>query len=347
MHSTLTTKLASHDFITGMDIGGSKIHIADTLSTTTWRHATNDFPDIYALFDRYFAKMGKKPRVIVVAMAGPRDDDTGQIKLTNSKWPAFDPHEAQERHPETTFITINDMGATMAGVLEESSMNLQTLKAGAPTRTGTKLTITISTGIGVGAAAWDEYAKRYIILASEAGHAGFQPQSMEEAGYIEYLHRKHAHASFELAVAGKYGLDNLVNYYLERMPSPELAAAIERARQASRPTGGVLLEFASQGKGKTQEIAHSILDYLGAIIGDTLADLAISYKAGGGIYLTGSVSLALGEYLARNTQMLARFSRPRSVHSQWVDKIPLYLLTSPDIAVVGTLLLAKRAAATG
>lgn len=342
MSSPSTLKLASNDFVVGMDIGGTKIHIADTLSTTTRRYATGDFPDIYALFDTYFKKMGQTPRAVAVAMAGARDDDTGAIKLTNSSWPTFYPQEAAERYPDTVFTTANDMVATIAGVLEESSMNLQLLKAGAPTKTGTKLVVALGTGVGVSAAAWDSHAKRYVFLESEAGHGGFQPQSKEEAAYIEYLHKKYPHASFELAIAGKYGIDNLVDYCLEIMKSPDLEAAITRARANGRPTGAVLLEFATQGKGKAQTTAHYILEFLGSIVGSTLADLAVSYRASGGIYLSGSVALALGEYLAQNTQMPVRFIRPRSVHSQYIDKIPIYLLTSPDIAVAGALILAKR-----
>jgi glucokinase len=328
------------DLITGVDVGGTKVHIADTVSTTVRRYNTPDYESMDAVLDDYFQTMGARPAKVAVGMAGPRDDETGEIKLTNNHWPAFNPLEATDKYG-IEFTTANDMVATTAGVLAETGVDLLPLKSGTPTRTGTKMVVALSTGVGAAAAVWDSHSKRYVILAGEGGHIGFQPKTEEEQEYLNYLHKKYPHASAELALSGKHGIDNLVDHSLETLEAPRLAGAVERAREDNRPVGSVLIEIATQGEGADQEAAQAILRKMGAMVGSVLRDLTVAYKATGGVYLTGSVALALSEYFAENTELKDRFVRKGAVHDSWLENVPISLVTDPNVAVVGALALAK------
>lgn len=329
------------NLIAGIDVGGTKIHIADTISTTVRRYNTADYPDMDAVLEEYFHTMKAIPASIAVGMAGPRDDETGEISLTNTPWPAFNPSEASVKYG-TSFTTANDMVATAAGVLHETGIDLLTLKPGAPTSTGTKVVLALSTGIGVAATVWDSRSKRYVILASEGGHIGFQPKTAEEAEYLLYLHQKYPHPSAEIALSGKHGIDNLVDHMLESSTVDKLASSINKARNDNRPVGAVLHEYATEGQGADQAAAHRVLAQLGAMIGSVIRDLACAYKATGGVYLTGSVALALSEYLFENTELKQRFVRVGATHDTWLEKVPVYLVTDPNVAVVGALELAKQ-----
>lgn len=57
--------------------------------------------------------------------------------------------------------------------------------------------------------------------------------------------------------------------------------------------------------------------------------------------MCGSVSLALGEYLAENTEMNNRIIRHGAVFDGHLAKIPLHLVTNPNVAVLGALEMAK------
>lgn len=330
------------DLFTGIDVGGTKVHIADTSSTTVRRYTTSDYPSLDEVLIEYFQAIGARPARIAVGMAGVRDDETGAITLNNGDWPAFNPIEASDRYG-ITFTTANDMIATTAGVLHETGVELVTLKPGTPTATGAKLVIALSTGIGAAAAIWDAHTGRRILLASEGGHIGFQPKDEHELLYLSYLHRKYPHASAELALSGKHGIDNLIDHCLETLDEQHLAGAIYKARSAGNPVGAVLKEFATQGQGVDQKTAQTILGRLGAMIGSLLRDLAVTYVATGGVYLTGSVALALSEYLATSSPLNERFIRPTAVHDTWLTKVPIYLVTDPNVAVVGALALAQPA----
>jgi glucokinase len=326
--------------IAGIDVGGTKVHIADTVSTTVRRYNTTDYPSMDTVLEDYFQTMEARPSNIAVGMAGPRDDETGEIKMSNANWPAFNPQEATSKYG-IEFTTANDMVATTAGVLQETGVDLLQLKPGTPTRTGTKLVVALSTGIGAAAAVWDNHSNRYVILAGEGGHIGFQPKNEEEAQYLTYLHKKYPHASAELALSGKHGVDNLVDHSLESLENQNLAQAVERARENDRPVGSVLIEYATEGQGVDQQTAQAILRRMGAMVGSVVRDLAVAYKATGGVYLTGSVALGLGEYFAENTEFNERFIRKGAVHDSWLEKVPVSLVTDPNVAVVGALALAK------
>jgi glucokinase len=330
------------DFFAGIDVGGTKVQIVDSFSTTVWRYPVTDFADMYALLDAYFTKMNARPRRIVIGMAGPRDDATGAIKLTNGNWPVFEPESAQKRYPRTSFATANDMAVTTAGVVYGTGVDLVTLKSGMPAPTGTKVVVTISTGIGVAAAVWDERSKRYVILSTEGGHIGFQPKNDAEQQYLLYLSGKYPYASAELALSGMHGIENLIDYLAPKLHASELIKALRHARGSGQPVGAVLLEFATEANGVSRDAAGQILAYMGAMIGSLLRDYAVAYKATGGVYLTGSVSLGLSEYFAENTEMDTRFVHAGAAHDGWIQNVPIYLLSDPYIAAAGALGLAKE-----
>lgn len=331
---------------TGIDIGGTKIHIADSSQPTVHHYRTADFRSPLDLLEKYFAMIGRRSARMALAMAGPRNDTTGDIQLTNGSWPAFRLDEAQKQYPGTTFYTANDMLGAAAGVLGASSMDLRQLKPGAPTATGTKIVVTISTGLAPAAAILDGASGRHVLLATEGGHIGLQPKNSEEMAYLQYLQQKHpethGHISAERALAGKYGIDSLADFLLAQHPAPALAAAIASARKRSQATGTVLRAYATEGKGKDRQVAAAILAQLGAMLGSVLHDFALCYKATGGIYLIGSVSTGLAAYFAENTAFCERTVNPGAAHDSWLARIPLYLVTDPHIGAKGALRLAEQ-----
>ena len=192
------TKLkVRNDFLAGIDVGGTKIHVLDTISSNLHRFATTDFADMYALLEAYFAQAGCLPKKVVVAMAGPRNDETGAVKMTNAPWPVFEPRKAEKLFPGTEFDTSHDVAAAASGMVHAPSTDLITLKPGKAYPTGTVLAITISTGVGTSYGIWDHKSKRRIFVAGEGGHIG-------AAGPEEHLdHVGHAR---EVGVADEWGV---------------------------------------------------------------------------------------------------------------------------------------------
>ncbi len=335
------------DFFAGIDVGGTKVHILDTLSTKLHHFLTTDYSDLYGILDAYFERMDARPTNIVIDMAGPRDEQTGEMRMTNCPWPKFNPNQAAKKYPGTTFATTNDMVAVAAGMLAATSLDLKQLKPGKAAPTGNKVVMTISTGVNSCTAAWDEITKRHVFIQAESGHTSFGPRNNIERRFFEHLTKNYPHPSVELALSGKHGVEGWVDVALGELDAPELAAAVEHARNNDQPVGVVLLEFATHGKGRSQAAAQIILGHMGSLVGHILADKALAYKASGGIYLTGSVSMGLSEYWAEETDLIKSFVRiGTKEHAPWLEEllsnIPIYLITNPDIAASGALALAKE-----
>jgi glucokinase len=333
--------------VTGMDVGGTKVHILDTYSGNVRHYATSDFPDLYALLEDYFEQVQARPARIALAMAGPRDENTGAVKMTNSPWPVFDPAEAGQRYPGTTFETYNDMNATAAGIASAHTDSFLLLKEGVAIAKGNKAAVTISTGFGVGIAAYNRSTGGYTLLDCEVGHSGFQPYNDIQNNFLQFLFSKYTDPSWELALSGKYGVQNWLEFLYDKIHAPKLGGALERADKAGRPHGAVLLEFATEGTDEDREAAHTILDYMACLTASALSNVALSYKAAGGIYLTGSVSLALAEYWAGKTDFKKAFLRRGTPdHAPWIEpflvNIPIYLVSDPHIAIKGALALAEQ-----
>jgi glucokinase len=341
------TLLVKRGLVTGLDVGGTKVHILDSETTNLHRYATADYPDLYAVLDDYFLKSGTRPEKIVAAIAGPRDEKTGDVQFTTVPWPTFKPREAERRYPGTTFATRHDMGAVAAGMVYVPGLDLIELKAGKPAEYGPKIAITISTGVGLCVAIWDAERSGYLFFSGESGHMGFQPYTEAEHRHLAHIFTKYDHPSIELAISGKYGMEHWIEHSPELKRAAQLDKALQTVRAAGQPIGAVLLEFAKHSQGPDQVAAAAILGHMGGLVGNVLADYALIYRSTGGIYLTGSVALGLGEYWAEHTPFLKAFARHGTAdHAPWIDEMlgamPIYLMSDPNIGVAGALALAKR-----
>ncbi|HUB93910.1 MAG TPA: glucokinase [Verrucomicrobiae bacterium] len=331
----------------GIDAGGTKVHIIDSRNRRLRRYVTADYREAYSLLDDYFTSLDAQPSHVTLAMGGLRDTETGDVQATNCDWPLFRPKEAEQRYPGTRFTTANDMVAAMAGVLVAKSGDLLVVKPGRAALKGTKVVVTISTGINTCIAIWDEYSNRRIFMEAEAGHIGFQPRTDSHHRHLKHIQSKSDYPSVEMAISGRFGVTNWIEHSPELRNASELRSSLDKALKEGRPAGAVLLEYATQGTGKSKAAAHAILSDMGSLVSSVLADYGLVYKATGGIYLIGSVSLGLAEYWAKETDFLQHFIRRGSDgHAPWMEKfftdMPIYLATDPNVGAAGALALAEE-----
>lgn len=115
----MTTKLlppVNKELIVGIDAGGTKIHIADTLSTLVRRYNTSDYENLDAVLEDYFDSARGRPSKVMVGMAGARNDETGEILLTNTSWPTFNPQAASKKYGIE--ISIGGVSISMLNTIE-------------------------------------------------------------------------------------------------------------------------------------------------------------------------------------------------------------------------------------
>lgn len=331
----------------GVDVGGTKTEVMRSdLPDGSFKAPTGKLASVAARVENELTfAPPRQVGNVVVAMAGMKDR-AGTIKMTNAGIAPFNDTEASKQLG-VEITLINDMEATTEGVLklrERGNGHFKTIKEGLPTEHGNILVVAISTGLGAGSAVWDKVGKRYVVSPSENGHVGFQPQTKFEHRYVKYLQTKYPRASAELGLAGKHGIDNFIDFCLEDQgfDAPELSKAIQKARANDEPSGAVLLEYATNGRhGKfSQSTARTIMDRLGGMIGSAMRDMAMAHLASE-IYLTGSVSSAMGEYFAKNTKFIDRFIHEGAQHADLLKDVPIKIVNEPKVAVMGALSLAE------
>ncbi|MDB5186359.1 MAG: Glucokinase, partial [Candidatus Saccharibacteria bacterium] len=128
-HDANTLPPIDNNLFTGVDVGGTKVEITDTSGPNLNRFNTGDYASLEEILTQYIAGSGSRPARIVIGMAGPRNDETGAVQLTNGTWPTFEPGVASEKFG-IPIVTTNDMVVTAAGVMHSQDLVIKTLHSG-------------------------------------------------------------------------------------------------------------------------------------------------------------------------------------------------------------------------
>lgn len=325
--------------VIGFDVGGTKTNVLRSDSDTVRRYDTAEFNSPYEMIDAYLTEQDANPAVICLGIAAVRNSLDGSVRLVKRGWPMFYPDEASQSYG-ISIITANDMITTAAGIFEQD-VETMNLKAGTPAESDPTLVYAWSTGIG---ASIVMPTRENMYLPSAVGHAGLAPQSEEEIDYLRFVMKRHGgKTSLEFALAGEFGVDNLVDYHYEKYPDSMacLYPLIAQGRRQRTPTGQLLVDIALEGDSPARIMAEKILNQLGGLLGYTLRNQVLSTQVGM-VKMTGSLALNMMPYLTERTPFLDRFVDRDARCAYIPDAISIDLVKDPHVAVKGSLVLAQK-----
>jgi glucokinase len=325
----------------GFDVGGTKTNVLNSQGDEMRRYNSAEFANPYEVIDRYLSEAERRPAVLCLGIAAVRNSKDGSVKFAQLDWPRFIPAEAED-HYGFQVVTANDLITTAAGIFEGDNVEVQQIKSGDPSENDPTLVYSWSTGIGSALVVPTERGAEY--LPSAVGHAGLAPQYENEIDYLKFVSRRHlGKLSIEFAVGGKVGLDNLVDYYLEKETDAmlELYAQVTRGRASKTPTGQVLIDAATDDANPAQAMAHKILSSLGGLMGYTLRNQVLAVQVGD-IRMTGSITHSLLPYLAEKTSFIERFVDKGARCDYIPEAIEIGIVKDPNVAVKGSLILAEK-----
>lgn len=325
--------------VVGFDVGGTKINVLQSGTESVQRYSTDEFNSPYEVIDTYLMEQKVEPSVICLGIAAVRNSLDGSVRLVKRDWPTFFPDEASQTYG-IKIITANDMITTAAGIFEQNVETVN-LKAGASAETDPTLVYAWSTGIGASIVVPTQ-ENQY--LPSAVGHAGLAPQNEEEIDYLRFVAKRHGgKISLEFALAGEFGIDNLVDYYFEKYPDnmSTLYTLIEEGRRLKLPLGQLLVDVALEGDSTTKIMAGKILNQLGGLMGYTLRNQVLSTQVGS-VKMTGSLALNMMSYLVEHTSFVDRFVDKDARCAYIPDAISIDLVKDPHVAVKGSLVLAQK-----
>jgi len=308
------------------DIGGSKSRFALANSAARPERILvidNDtVADLEGAVTRYLDETGAQPRAATLAVAGPIDGE--EIALTNRAW-RFRRNDFSRRFGFSHLRVVNDFEAIAwalpsLGAAETRLLGSASLPRGKAS--GVKLVLGPGTGLGVAALLPADGC--WHVLASEGGHAAFGPQAADEAEVFARLRQECGAVSAEAVLSGP-GLVRLARALDPRAACHE-AETIAASALAREPSA--------------QAAARLFVRLLGRFAGD----LALTFKALGGVYIAGGVAGGLGPLLDEPQFRAAFEAHPP--YQRLLEAIPTLLITCEEPGLIGCAAVASEHAVT-
>ena len=309
-------------YYTGLvgDVGGTNARLALVDDQGHIRHpktyAAADYGSLSDVIATYLETTTgrKRPPRAVIAVAGPVVD--GEIEFTNLDWRISEGELIGTFEFEIARL-INDFAAQAMAAPVLSGDNLRPIGPVIRGADGAPLVVCgAGTGFGVAGLARSDRGDQAI--ASEGGHAAFAPSDALEADILAWLREKHGRVSIERVLSGP-GLADLYR-----------ALCAIRKKPADLADEKLVL---AAGLAESEAMATEAVDLFCALLGSVTGDLALTYGARGGAYLSGGIAPRMVDRLMRGG-FRKRFEDKGRL-SDYMADIPTWLIVHPYAALVG------------
>ena len=265
---------------------------------------------------RYLDETGARPNAAVLAVAAPLDG-RDEIELTNRPW-RFKPAELARKFGFAELRMVNDFEAIAWSLSRLDSDDARPLGPRIAPRPGVKATLGPGTGLGVAALVPTD--GRAVVVSSEGGHASFGPRAEDEIEIFAQLMRTHGAVSVETVLSGP----GLVR----------LARAVDPGTCHFTPQA--LVEAALAGEPHAKTTAQLFVRLLGRFAGD----IALIFKAFGGVYIAGGVASRLAPLIDEREFRAAFEAHPP--YEAMLQNIPTLLMSRTEPGLLGCAVLADE-----
>jgi glucokinase len=255
----------------------------------------------------------KHPPRAAIAVAGPVVD--GEIEFTNLDWRLSEVDLVAAFQFEDVSL-LNDFAAQALAAPRMGPDDLRVLGPKMRGASGCPIVV-MGAGSGFGVAGLARSSRGDVAISTEGGHAAFAPFDEVEVEVWRRLKAKHGRVSIERLLSGP-GLFDLYEALLA-MDGGRSDAANEKQ----------VFEMAQTG----DAVAKATLERFCAIMGSVAGDLALTYGARGGVYVSGGIAPRMADLLASGA-FRARFEDKGRL-SDYVQTIPTSLILHPYPALVG------------
>jgi glucokinase len=254
----------------------------------------------------------RRPPRAVIAVAGPVLD--GEIEFTNLDWQISEGDLLAQFEFEAVKL-INDFAAQALACPLLEPDDLRTL--GPALKGGSDCPVVVlGAGTGFGVAGLARGDRGDMALATEGGHAGFAPSDEIELEIWRALKARHGRVSIERLLSGP----GLFDIYLALCELDGAAPALADDRK--------VIEAAAQ-----DPLAAAAVDRFCAILGSVAGDLALSFGARGGVFVSGGLAPRIADRLAQSA-FRDRFEDKGRL-AAYMREIPTSLVLHPYPAILG------------
>jgi len=256
-----------------------------------------------------------------LAVAGYLRGD--ELVSENLRWPVRI-SELRERLQLDRLDIVNDFEALACGTrflsANDSIAVIDAKGADGPT-------VVVGPGTGLGCAVLLPNGDAPLVMPSEAGHVALAPGNEREIEVLRRLGRDRAYVHTGHVLSGP----GLVNLY-RALAEIEGTAAIHEEPVA----------VSTAALGGDDALAREALSTFCAMLGSFAGDLAVMFKAAGGVYLAGGILPYIQDFLLAS-EFRARFLN-KGVMQPFLANVPVRLIEHGQLGVMGAAAMEVQAA---
>jgi glucokinase len=239
----------------------------------------------------------------------------GEIEFTNLDWQISEGDLLAHFEFEAVKL-INDFAAQALAAPRLHPDELRVI--GPAVRGGSDCPLVVlGAGTGFGVAGLARGERGDVAVATEGGHAAFAPCDDVEIEILKHFRALHGRVSVERILSGS-GVFELYRA-LGRIEGQRVTARDEKE----------VAEAAAQG----EALASAALDRFCAIMGSVAGDIALTFGARGGVFVSGGIAPKIADRLAAS-QFRARFEDKGRL-TGYMQQIPTSLVLHPYPAIIG------------
>ena len=292
------------------------------------RYHSADHPGLEEIVEAFLETEPARPAAAGFGVAGPVVN--GRSKITNLGW-RLDERLLARRARLGSVTLVNDFGANALGLRFLGARQTATLHRGRPDPRGPVALLGAGTGLGEAALLPSAEA----VVASEGGHVDFGPRSMLQDRLTVFLRRRFGRATRERILSGS-GLVLLYEFLAAEgiaRPSARAAAALESAEDRA----AVISQL---GLARRDRLCRAALDLFVEIYGSEAGNLALQYRATGGVYVAGGIAPKILPAL-RSPAFRKAFLDKAPMRGLLL-KIPVRAVLDPRLGLYGAAAAAAR-----
>jgi glucokinase len=230
---------------------------------------------------------------------------------------------------------INDLVANAYGAAALSPKDFEVLQTGQPDPEGHACILSAGTGLGQAGFFFDGSVRRP--MPSEGGHADFAPQNDLEIELLRFLQGRFGHVSYERVLSGP-GLVNIFEF-LTHTGRGESSESLDR--ELSQASGGAAGAISRAAQSGTSSRASLALDQFVAIYGAAAGNLALTFKATGGVYIGGGIAPQILPRLRGELFLKAFLDKGRM--RPLLEAVTIQVILNDECALLGSALHAALA----
>ncbi|EAR99099.2 glucokinase (macronuclear) [Tetrahymena thermophila SB210] len=307
------------------------------------------------------------PEFAGIGMAGAVLDN--QNTLTNAPhWPKIIGNELAQQFKIKKFQLFNDFEVASYACLnltKEEVIQINTAQ-----EIPNKIKTVCGAGTGLGVANIIPYPKYpesseyvYQVWPGEGGHGSFAPITKTQQEFVDFLLKyfpERTQIALEYAFVGP-AIPYMYAFFKNRHQGSELAlekaegahhsfdvdeyhrmkrSKDEKEREKANFPSHLIFEYGVQAK---DAICEEVVKFFVSIYETAIGDMAVRNLPYSGIYLVGSMSLAVLPYIQKNqATFMKEYYDNRPYLKDVFDKIPIYIVKEKDIGLDGAYVVTRQ-----